>query len=115
MKDHVIVADDEGTIVQGVPIGDGLLPIAEQTELLYAGGLRRFCFENVWAYSAPVTVAVGDLPTSPSFSQQHHHHRLDGRTLEPSTAVEREWAAFRSAWDWLRADLARHGFVIAPE
>jgi sugar phosphate isomerase/epimerase len=115
MKDHVIVADDDGTIVQGVPIGDGFLPIAEQTEMLYAGGLRRFCFENVWAYSAPVTVAVSDLPTSPSFSQQHHHHRLDGRTLDPSAAVEGEWAAFRSAWDWLRADLAQHRFVIAPE
>jgi 3-oxoisoapionate decarboxylase len=115
MKDHVIVTDAEGTIVQGVPIGVGLLPISEQTEMLYAGGLRRFCFENVWGYHAPVTVRASELPTSPSFSQHHHHARLDGRTLDPTTAVDLEWAAFRSAWDWLRTDLTEHGFTIAPE
>jgi sugar phosphate isomerase/epimerase len=115
MKDHVIVIDADGAIVQGVPMGEGLLPIAEQTQMLYAGGQRRFCFENVWAYNAPIIVPVVDLPGSPSFSLQHDHRRLDGRSLDPSTAVDREWAAFRSAWDWLRAELTQHGFSIAAE
>ncbi len=115
MKDHVLITDTHGTIVQGVPMGEGLLPIAEQTQMLYAGGHRRFCFENVWAYFAPVIVPIDNLPRSASFSREHDHARLDGRNLDPATAVELEWAAFRSAWDWLRADLTQHGFTIAAE
>ena len=55
-KDHVMVrAEDAGQLtVAGVPVGDGFLPLTELTRRLLEQGLRRFTFENVWAYSAPV-------------------------------------------------------------
>jgi sugar phosphate isomerase/epimerase len=115
MKDHVVIHDHEGTVVQGVPIGQGRLPIVEQTELLYSGGQRRFCFENVWAYTAPVVVDPAALPGSPSFARDHGHARLDGRELDPEAAVTGEWDAFRVAWEWTRTELAGNGFVIAAK
>ena len=56
IKDHVMVsAKDAGRLtVAGVPMGDGFLPIAALTRSLYDAGLRRFTFENVWAYSAQI-------------------------------------------------------------
>ncbi len=55
-KDHVMVrAEDAGQLtVAGVPVGDGFLPLTELTRRLLDQGLRRFTFENVWAYSAPI-------------------------------------------------------------
>ncbi len=55
-KDHVMIrADDAGQLtVAGVPIGEGFLPLTELTRCLLEQGLRRFTFENVWAYSAPI-------------------------------------------------------------
>ncbi len=56
VKDHVMIrAEDAGRLtVAGVPMGEGNLPIARLTQRLLAQGLRRFTFENVWAYSAPI-------------------------------------------------------------
>jgi hypothetical protein len=57
IKDHVMVSpEDAGGRLQvaGVPMGEGFLPIERLTQALLAAGLRRFCFENVWAYSAPI-------------------------------------------------------------
>ncbi|WP_406649872.1 sugar phosphate isomerase/epimerase [Aliisedimentitalea scapharcae] len=55
-KDHVMIrAQDAGQLtVAGVPVGDGFLPLADLTRRLLDQGLRRFTFENVWAYSAPI-------------------------------------------------------------
>jgi len=55
-KDHVMIrAEDAGQLtVAGVPVGDGFLPLTELTRRLLDQGLRRFTFENVWAYSAPI-------------------------------------------------------------
>jgi len=55
-KDHVMIrAEDAGQLtVAGVPVGDGFLPLTELTCRLLDRGLRRFTFENVWAYSAPI-------------------------------------------------------------
>ena len=55
-KDHVMIrAEDAGQLtVAGVPVGDGFLPLTELTRRLLSHGLRRFTFENVWAYSAPI-------------------------------------------------------------
>jgi sugar phosphate isomerase/epimerase len=55
-KDHVMIrAKDAGQLtVAGVPVGDGFLPLTELTRRLLDQGLRRFTFENVWAYSAPI-------------------------------------------------------------
>lgn len=54
-KDHVMIrAEDAGQLtVAGVPVGDGFLPLTELTRRLLDQGLRRFTYENVWAYSAP--------------------------------------------------------------
>ncbi len=56
VKDHVMVkAADAGHLtVAGVPMGEGFLPIRHLTQRLIEGGLRRFCFENVWAYTASI-------------------------------------------------------------
>ncbi len=56
VKDHVMVrAEDAGQLtVAGVPMGEGSLPIKHLTQRLLDQGLRRFTFENVWAYSAPI-------------------------------------------------------------
>ena len=55
-KDHVMIrAEDAGQLtVAGVPVGDGFLPLTELTRRLLDQGLRRFTYENVWAYSAPI-------------------------------------------------------------
>lgn len=55
-KDHVMIRpEDAGQLtVAGVPVGDGFLPLTELTRRLLNQGLRRFTFENVWAYSAPI-------------------------------------------------------------
>ena len=51
----MIRAEDAGQLtVAGVPVGDGFLPLTELTRRLLDQGLRRFTFENVWAYSAPI-------------------------------------------------------------
>ena len=115
LNDHVIVRDAEGTIVQGVAVGDGRLPIIEQTAMLYDGGQRRFCFENVWGYIAAIKTEVGSLPESPPFSSAHPHRRLDARDLEPAVAVDGEWDAFRRGWDWLSAELHAAGYVVDRE
>lgn len=63
IKDHVMVAPEDAggrLLVAGVPMGEGNLPIQGLTQRLIAAGLRRFCFENVWAYSAPIR--PGRLP-----------------------------------------------------
>lgn len=56
VKDHVMVRPkDAGRLtVAGVPLGDGALPLVALTRRLIAQGLRRFTFENVWAYSAGI-------------------------------------------------------------
>ncbi len=55
-KDHVMIrAEDAGQLtVAGVPVGDGFLPLTDLTSRLLEQGLRRFTYENVWAYSAPI-------------------------------------------------------------
>ena len=63
-KDHVMIhAADTGQLtVAGVPIGDGFLPLEKITRRLFDHGLRRITFENVWAYSASISVGRQPLP-----------------------------------------------------
>lgn len=73
-KDHVMVRPDHAgrLTVAGVPVGEGFLPLDRLTRRLLDQGLRRFTFENVWAYSAGiregrepqpgVTLGEGSLP-----------------------------------------------------
>lgn len=78
-------------------------------------GVRRFCFENVWGYTAPLLTDPAALPTTRAFSLDHDHRRLDARTLPLAEAVEQERQAFRRGWDWLRAELTEAGFDIHAE
>jgi 3-oxoisoapionate decarboxylase len=110
VKDHVVIDDGERRWVQGVAIGDGLLPIAAQTRRLADGGLRRFCFENVWGYVAPMLVDT--IPPGPSFSLDHPHRLMRSDDLPIVDAIRGERAAFERAWAWWRASLASDGFEI---
>jgi len=105
MKDHVVVMHDNMPHVQGVIMGTGRIPVSEMTDHLYGIGLRRFCFENVWGYVAPIQVPATSLPQTEAFSLDHGHPFLDGNHLAPEAAVEQEWKAFTDAWRWLRNDL----------
>ena len=53
-------------------MGEGFLPIGRLTARLLDAGLRRFCFESVWAYSAPIRpgrqALVGVVPGHGSFA-----------------------------------------------
>jgi len=111
VKDHVLVHSEDQLWVQGVPMGQGLLPIMEQTKALYAGGLRRFCFENVWGYAA--RYKAKNLPATAPFNTQHQHSFLNGALLPQSQALEQEWQAFESGWQWYQRALESDGFVIA--
>ena len=110
VKDHVLLVNDGQLWVQGVPMGQGLLPIMEQTEALYAGGLRRFCFENVWGYAA--RFKAESLPKSEPFSLNHQHGFLNGALSSQSDALAQEWQAFESGWQWYQTALSTNGFVI---
>ena len=105
MKDHVVVENDNRLYVQGVVMGTGRLPVSEMTDHLYGTGLRRFCFENVWGYAAPIKAQATSLPRTEAFSLEHKHHYLDANQLAPEIAVDREWEAFTEGWRWLRAEL----------
>jgi hypothetical protein len=102
----VVVRHDDKLHVQGVIMGSGHLPVSEMTDHLYGIGLRRFCFENVWGYTAPIKVPEASLPTTEAFSLNHNHPFLDANRLSPDAAVEQEWTAFAAAWQWLRTDMA---------
>jgi hypothetical protein len=82
----------------------------EQTEALYAGGLRRFCFENVWGYVAKFKAE--NLPATAAFSLKHQHGLLDGALLPQSEALQQEWQAFELGWHWYQNALRSAGFVI---
>ena len=55
-KDHAMIRSQDARrpIVAGVPVGQGFLPLLDLTRRLLTQGLRRFTFENVWAYTAPI-------------------------------------------------------------
>jgi sugar phosphate isomerase/epimerase len=55
LKDHACVAGPDGEPwVLGVPIGSGVLPIADLTRRLAVGGCDVVIVSSVWAYRAPV-------------------------------------------------------------
>ncbi len=90
-KDHVMIrAEDAGQLtVAGVPVGDGFLPLAELTHRLLSHGLRRFTFENVWAYSAPIqdgrkALDGVNLGNAPSHISTRHSIRLVSCCVNPS-------------------------------
>jgi sugar phosphate isomerase/epimerase len=55
LKDHACRKLPDGNVeILGVPIGSGVIPIADLTRRLVANGLDRILLSNVWAYRCPV-------------------------------------------------------------
>jgi sugar phosphate isomerase/epimerase len=111
-KDHVLVHGPDGPVVQGVPFGTGRLPAGEQTDRLYDAGVRRFCFENVWAYTAPLQCEVAALPSSPCFEFGDPARYLVGDRLPPEHAVRQERLVFAQGVAKFMAMLETRGYEV---
>ena len=122
-KDHVMVrAEHAGRLtVAGVPVGDGFLPLDRLTRRLLDQGLRRFTFENVWAYSAGirdgrdpqpgVTLGSGSFAyLEPPFDPVRV--MLDQSRLTPDERVALEQQALIRGVQAFRAVLERQGCAI---
>ncbi|CAB4362756.1 MAG: TIM barrel protein [Actinobacteria bacterium] len=114
-KDHVLLHGPDGPVVQGVPFGSGRLPLGETTDRLYAAGVRRFCYENVWSYTAPVQCPLDELPHTPCFEFDDPQRYLVGDTLAPDVAVRDERVAFDTGLDALHRLLATGGYEVVAE
>lgn len=124
IKDHVLVAPEDAggrLMVAGVPMGEGFLPIRHLTERLLGAGLRRLCFENVWAYSAPIgpgRVPLAEVtPGAGSFAFLRPPFDPARLVLDPSRHSGAEMVALeRAALDrgvaWFRALLAEMGVKV---
>jgi 3-oxoisoapionate decarboxylase len=111
-KDHVLLRSPDGPVVQGVSFGSGRLPVGEITDRLYAAGVRRFCYENVWSYTAPLKCAADELPTTPCFVWDDPQRYLVGDTLSPEVAVREERRAFDDGLRAFRQMLKSHGYQV---
>ena len=111
-KDHVLLRGPNGAVVQGVPFGSGRLPVAEITDRLYALGVRRFCYENVWSYTAPLKCEPEELPATPCFEWDDNDRYLVGDELAPKVAVRAERVAFDDGLRALRQMLESHGYQV---
>ena len=114
-KDHVVIRTPEGPMVQGVPFGEGRLLVGETTDRLYAAGVRRFCFENVWSYCAPVKVPVQQLPATSCFEWGDPGLHLVGDRLPEGQAVAEERVAFDDGAAAFWAMLAERGYEVRSE
>ncbi len=111
-KDHVLLRGPGGPVVQGVPFGSGRLPVSEITDRLYAAGVRRFCYENVWSYNAPLKCAVDELPTTPCFEWDDPQRYLVGDDLPPADAVLEEREAFVAGLSAFQQMLDSRGYRV---
>ena len=111
-KDHVMVQSPDGPVVQGVPFGTGRLPAGEQTDRLYDSGVRRFCFENVWAYTAPLQCEVAALPATACFEFDDPARYLVGDRLPPEHAVRQERLAFAQGAAKFMSMLEARGYEV---
>jgi sugar phosphate isomerase/epimerase len=114
-KDHVLVRGPAGPVVQGVPFGSGRLPVAEITDRLYELGVRRFCYENVWSYTAPLKCAPESLPRTPCFEWEDPSRYLVGDSLPVDVAVREERAAFGEGLAAFHSVLFEGGYVVTRE
>jgi sugar phosphate isomerase/epimerase len=112
-KDHVLLHGPDGPVVQGVPFGSGRLPVGEITDRLYAAGVRRFCYENVWSYTAPLKCAADHLPHTPCFEWDDPARYLVGDTLAPQEAVREERQAFDQGLRAFQQMLQSRGYEVS--
>ena len=113
-KDHVLIHGPHGPVVQGVPFGSGNLPVGLTTDRLYLAGVRRFCFENVWSYVAPLKVPQDRLPDTACFAFADRSRYLMGDELPPARAVREERIAFAEGLAAFRRMLAERGYLVRP-
>lgn len=111
-KDHVLLQGPDGPVVQGVPFGSGRLDALGTTDRLYAAGVRRFCFENVWAYRARLQCAVDALPESPAFVFDDPARYAHGDEMPPEAALAEERQAFDEGYAAFMAMLALGGYEV---
>jgi sugar phosphate isomerase/epimerase len=111
-KDHVLLRTADGPVVQGVTFGTGRLDTLGTTNRLYAAGVRRFCFENVWSYCAPVKVPEASLPTTACFAWDDPARHLVGDRLDPAVAVADERVAFDDGLAAFHRMLADGGYAV---
>ena len=115
----MIRAEDAGKLtVAGVPVGDGFLPLTNLTSRLLDQGLRRFTFENVWGYSAPIQtgrkalngVVLGEgafAYLDPPFDPEHVI--LQQSEFTPQTLVDLESQALLRGYESFRQILKNLG------
>jgi 3-oxoisoapionate decarboxylase len=118
----MVRAENAGQLtVAGVPMGEGFLPIRQLTQRLLAAGLRRICFENVWAYTA--TIRAGRTPIGatrlgeggfrflePPFNPERII--LDQSEHAASELVRLERSALDRGATWFRQELDQLGVVV---
>jgi sugar phosphate isomerase/epimerase len=114
-KDHVLLHGPDGNVVQGVPFGTGKLDVLGITDRLYEVGVRRFCFENVWGYRAPLKCSAEALPSTPSFAWDDPGRYLHGDSLDPQVAVSEERVAFDTGLAAFQAMLSNGGYTVESE
>jgi sugar phosphate isomerase/epimerase len=114
-KDHVLLRGPDGPVVQGVPFGSGRLDVLGLTDRLYAAGVRRFCFENVWSYRAPLTCDPADLPTTPCFEWDDPSRYLHGDSLAADVAVRAEREAFEEGLAAFHTMLETGGYAVVND
>jgi sugar phosphate isomerase/epimerase len=123
LKDHACRRLADGTVeILGVPIGSGVLPIADLTRKLVANGLDRILLSNVWAYQCPVRdwrggakwgegVFRGDERAFDAMMRPWEAPQL--AKTDPAHLVALEEEAVRWAQTWLRAMLKEIGVTVA--
>lgn len=123
LKDHACRVSDLGERqILGVPIGSGVIPIAELTRPLVASGLDRIILSSVWGYRAPVRDWRGDgiwgegvfRPEAGLFDPLQRPWLAETLAAsDPARLVALEAAAVRQGQAWLRGELLRIGVEVA--
>ena len=75
-------------------------------------GVRRFCYENVWSYAAPLKCDADQLPTTPCFEWDDPQRYLVGDVLSHEDAVREERQAFIDGLRALQQMLESHGYTV---
>jgi sugar phosphate isomerase/epimerase len=122
LKDHACRVDAAGVRqILGVPIGSGILPIAETTRALVAGGPDRIILSSVWAYQAPVHGWRGDgiwgegvfQIERPPFDPLRRPWDADVLAArDPQRLVALEYQAVEQGQAWLRHMLHQIGVEV---
>ena len=122
LKDHACRHLDDGTVeILGVPIGSGVLPIADLTRKLIANGLDRIILSSVWAYRAPVRDWRGGSRWGEGVFHADAHaldpmlRPWDAPALEkadPAHLIVLEEEAVRWGQSWLRKTLRQIGVEV---